>query len=394
MSRPLGRLRFFIVLLLFGAALTLAGAWALALKVDAWPSEFRSEEYGAGERHVVVTSRAAFGSLLVEVVREHGGRNWSPLQATGSPDSTAGGDQVTAWASRSADGTSEWLELDYATAVVPSRIDVYESCGTGALGRVTVFKADGTEVDAWQGADPTPVNSGSGVSKIPVNVKFETRRIKLYIDSAKVPGWNEVDAVGLVDQAGNTHWAVDARASTTYADYSGSYATSSTGDVAGSIPPWSGLDQPTFAPSSAVPRREDRAVEAHGWPFLAFWSPRTPSPMNALWKPVLPTRPIWRGLLPDAIFYGAAGWIVLWIMTRPRRFLVEVSRLKRGHCVSCGYDLGYDFLRGCPECGWRRDARTSAMPGAPSADGSTEGVEISSANHPKISAETRTQSRE
>ena len=41
-------------------------------------------------------------------------------------------------------------------------------------------------------------------------------------------------------------------------------------------------------------------------------------------------------------------------LTKPRRFFLEISRLKRGCCVTCGYDLGYDFPRGCPECGWRR----------------------------------------
>jgi hypothetical protein len=41
-------------------------------------------------------------------------------------------------------------------------------------------------------------------------------------------------------------------------------------------------------------------------------------------------------------------------LTVPRRFLVEVSRLRRGCCVVCGYDVGYDFFAGCPECGWKR----------------------------------------
>ena len=43
----------------------------------------------------------------------------------------------------------------------------------------------------------------------------------------------------------------------------------------------------------------------------------------------------------------------------PRRFVLELSRMRRGACLKCGYQLGFDFRSGCPECGWRRS------PGAP-----------------------------
>src|SRR5262249_20892308 len=45
-----------------------------------------------------------------------------------------------------------------------------------------------------------------------------TNRIKVYIESTKVPGWNEIDAVGLVDAKGKTFWAICAEASSTYAE--------------------------------------------------------------------------------------------------------------------------------------------------------------------------------
>ena len=41
-----------------------------------------------------------------------------------------------------------------------------------------------------------------------------------------------------------------------------------------------------------------------------------------------------------------------------------VGRMRRGACIGCGYDLGYDFVRGCPECGWRRDAENVARQAA------------------------------
>jgi hypothetical protein len=144
-------------------------------------------------------------------------RDWGPEQATGEPDTEAAGDIVTAWASASQDGQEEWLMLEYENFVTPTAVLVHETYNPGALYRVTVFKPDGEEVEVWKGVDPTPTESGLGVSEIPVKVNFKTNRVKIYLDSPSVPGWNEIDAVGLRDKAKTTQWAVAAEASSTYA---------------------------------------------------------------------------------------------------------------------------------------------------------------------------------
>ena len=41
-------------------------------------------------------------------------------------------------------------------------------------------------------ADPS-----KGVSAIPLKVKFKVSKVKIYIDSPSVSGWNEIDAIGL-----------------------------------------------------------------------------------------------------------------------------------------------------------------------------------------------------
>lgn len=146
------------------------------------------------------------------------GRSWGPEQATGAPDTPDAGDTQTAWASLTADGQDEWLLLEYETDAIPSRIDIHETFNPGAVNRVTVFDEDGEEIEVWKGDDPTPPGSGKGVSKIPVNIDFKTNKVKIYIDSKKVSGWNEIDAVGLVDKEGKSQWAKKAEASSTYAE--------------------------------------------------------------------------------------------------------------------------------------------------------------------------------
>jgi hypothetical protein len=145
-------------------------------------------------------------------------RPWGCEQATGPPDTQQAGDIQTAWPSSSQDDRDEWLLLEYAEPVAAEAVLVHETYNPGALSRVTVFRLDGVEVEAWKGKDPTPRSAGMGVSEVTFQVPFKTNRVKIYLDSRSVPGWNEIDAVGLRDSGGKVHWAVAAEASTNYAE--------------------------------------------------------------------------------------------------------------------------------------------------------------------------------
>ncbi|MBN1918399.1 MAG: hypothetical protein JW889_10845 [Verrucomicrobia bacterium] len=155
----------------------------------------------------------------VEIVTPEKKRSWGPERATGEPDTKSAGDHSTAWASKTADGRDEWLLLEYENAVTPAAIKVYETYNPGALYRVTVFDPrSNNETMVWSGADPTPVGSGMGVSEIKFTINFKVQRVKLYLKSSEVRGWNEIDAVALIDKDGDTQWAKSATASSTYAE--------------------------------------------------------------------------------------------------------------------------------------------------------------------------------
>jgi hypothetical protein len=146
-------------------------------------------------------------------------RNWGPEQMIGPPDAWPNsGDIVQAWASLSEDAQDEWVLLEYPEPVLPRAVLVYETFNPGAVNRITAFNLEGEEVELWKGKDPTPVGSQKGLSVIPVKANFKTNRLKLYINSKDVPGWNEIDAVGMRDNRGRIHWVSAADASTTYAE--------------------------------------------------------------------------------------------------------------------------------------------------------------------------------
>jgi hypothetical protein len=144
-------------------------------------------------------------------------RSWGTEQALGEPDTMMAGDIETAWASQSADEEREWLIVGYEQAVMPKALAIHETYNPGAVDKVTVFGPDGNEVLAWEGDDPTPQGSGKGISVIPLKVDFEVQRLKIYVNSPAVSGWNEIDAVALTSSTGEVQWAVEAEASSTYA---------------------------------------------------------------------------------------------------------------------------------------------------------------------------------
>ena len=65
---------------------------------------------------------------------------------------------------------------------------------------------------------------------------------------------------------------------------------------------------------------------------------------------ILALRPSWPGFAVNTIFYA----VILWLPFAPFQ-LRRYVRVKRGHCIKCGYDLRGSSGGGCPECGWRRE---------------------------------------
>jgi hypothetical protein len=145
-------------------------------------------------------------------------RDWGPEQATGAPDTREAGDIVTAWASLTPDDQEEWLLLEFAGPVVPAALLIHETFNPGAVRKVSLFDAAGKEVEVWKGTDPAAGGASRGLAVILLAPEFATSRVRVTLDSAAVPGWNEIDAVGLVDSFGDTHWATAATASSTYAE--------------------------------------------------------------------------------------------------------------------------------------------------------------------------------
>ncbi|TWU43858.1 hypothetical protein Q31b_13900 [Novipirellula aureliae] len=164
----------------------------------------------------------SFGSSTAdtEIAYLPGGRDWGPEQAIGEPANRGiGGDYKHAWSPLTQDDQAEWLEISYQNRVQAIGVNVYETCNPGAVHKVTYYDAAGNEQTAWEGDDPTSIDvgTGQGVSKIRFEDVVATDRVRIYLDSVNVKGWNEIDAVGLIEAETSIQWAEKATASSTYA---------------------------------------------------------------------------------------------------------------------------------------------------------------------------------
>jgi hypothetical protein len=167
---------------------------------------------------VEVTMDFSDVQIVTQPATQRAKRPWGPEQAAGPPDSEGAGDFQTAWASLTADSQKEWLECEYAEAVMPTALVVHANDAPGSLERVSVFDEAGKEIEVWTGTDPTPRTAARGTSVILIKTDFKVKKVKVYLDSPAVPGWNEIDAVGLrVKDKEEILWAMNVTASSTYA---------------------------------------------------------------------------------------------------------------------------------------------------------------------------------
>lgn len=144
---------------------------------------------------------------------------WSPDQATGEPNSLKAGDQKTAWASLSQDKGAEWIKLEYKTPMEVKMVRIYENFNPGAVSKVTGFDKAGMEVLIWEGKEPA--KTAPNIFEVKPASKLVSQSIKVYLDTTRVKGWNEIDAVQLVGSDDSKQWATQASASSTYATRAG-----------------------------------------------------------------------------------------------------------------------------------------------------------------------------
>lgn len=118
-------------------------------------------------------------------------------QAAGAPDVyPAYGDLAGAWASRATDGGEEWIEVRFASPVLATSVLWAETLNPGAVTRVDDTTNPAAPAVLWEGEAPPPMASAV-MAEITLSAPRRISAVRLVLDTRRVAGWNEIDAIGL-----------------------------------------------------------------------------------------------------------------------------------------------------------------------------------------------------
>jgi hypothetical protein len=106
------------------------------------------------------------------------------------------GDIDGAWASLTTDAGEEWIEVRFEAPVTTTKVLWVETFNPGAVTRVDDVSDPGAPAVLWEGASP-PQPAASAVAELTLPAPRTIRALRLVLDSPRVPGWNEIDAIGL-----------------------------------------------------------------------------------------------------------------------------------------------------------------------------------------------------
>ncbi|MFO1051209.1 MAG: hypothetical protein U1F36_03205 [Planctomycetota bacterium] len=129
--------------------------------------------------------------------------SWGATQVIGAPDVTSPRDDGRAWAPGASDRGEEWLRVGFAAAVRATGLRVRQNFHPGAIRKVELRGASGESLVVFAGVDPntyTPDGFAWFVLSFPATA-FAVQGVTITLDTAAVPGWNEIDAVQLVGAA-------------------------------------------------------------------------------------------------------------------------------------------------------------------------------------------------
>ncbi|MFC4314142.1 hypothetical protein ACFPN2_34025 [Steroidobacter flavus] len=146
-------------------------------------------------------SSAVASSTYAQTTGEKAG--YSAWQATGAPNVSRYSDDPAAWTTKSGDSkVPEWLEVKFGKPVYASGLRIRQSAAPGVISKLELRDADGAFHEMWSGTDTTPYEKntiGWLIKEFP-KTSFLVTGARITLETARVWGWNEIDAVQLVGE--------------------------------------------------------------------------------------------------------------------------------------------------------------------------------------------------
>ncbi len=168
-------------------------------------SEYRAQieaidqEWTPAPTIIAAPPATQWASSIREVSTQYSAQSWAANKVLGAPDVfPAHGDNTNAWASLGADDRDELLEVGFAQPMHASAVEIYETYNPGAVRSITLITTSGAHIHAYQ-ANPMATSATANRLRVDTQCTSEPiAAVRVELGSMAVPGWNEIDAIGLV----------------------------------------------------------------------------------------------------------------------------------------------------------------------------------------------------
>jgi len=163
------------------------------------PAVVAARGFDSGNPDSFAPGEAAW-AVSAKASSEYRATDYSASQATNAPNVPSHADHPKAWAPKLADAGDEWLELTYAPPFRAAGIQVIQSFNPGAIMRLEVIDEAGAASTVWTGPDLTPYAARTiGILRVAFPpTERPIARVRVTLDTRRVAGWNEIDAVRLI----------------------------------------------------------------------------------------------------------------------------------------------------------------------------------------------------
>ncbi len=127
------------------------------------------------------------------------GPQYRAIQVLGSPNKLPqNGESVCAWSTAGADTyAEEYIKVGFENPVRIKQVSIGENWGAGAIIRVLAYDSTDREYIIHENKEDDPTEKGRMSNIIIPQTEYRVYAIKLIVAPAKIPGYNQIDAIGI-----------------------------------------------------------------------------------------------------------------------------------------------------------------------------------------------------
>jgi outer membrane protein OmpA-like peptidoglycan-associated protein len=126
-------------------------------------------------------------------------KQYKALQVLGKPDKLpAVGESPCAWSpERQNNVDGEWIKVGFDMPMRIQQIAVAENFNPGSITHIYVYDAQDKETLLFRNVNISPLKERGRIFRIMQKTDFEVTAVKIMMNTAKVSGFNQIDAIGI-----------------------------------------------------------------------------------------------------------------------------------------------------------------------------------------------------